>query len=1311
MAPSDFIRPKEGFRFNFLGMKTNSAPDSMPPGKYPLAINVRGYSDSSLATRPGLTRQFITGAPNKWTTDLRAYVALGTDDLPRILARNADDTIWLDNGVQVGSMAGGGASLGASLIPFRPNQSPNPYMYIANGSDYQKFSAPNAANAVAQQKVGIAEPPLPPEALITPPQVSFLPNNPGYVAGGTAGPPAVGVRISDAGILSFVDPNLAITGAWQVWQVSPNVQYQRGMEIDMGVAATPTIVEDVFPPLVTPLTVAGIFYFAGTTGRCVVVTTGGTGPSGNSAGSPSPIPPGRGGGGGGGRGGGGGGGPRQPVVEAVFGADSGTRVLSTGEGSVITGRTPGMSGRRGPIGSTSSIYGPGPLPELRRGSLVTFSGGGGETCMVLSVTEGSNGALSFETITVGTHTVGESITGKPAILVLGVFGATIVSNRVSFSLANGLGFITSTTFPANFFSPGGAAFSPDDYLHVSMLVDNLLNFVEMRVMIDVGDGSFNQNYYYYTVRASDLAQALAFSQTQIAAAQIIEQRAIIDAIEGVATGNQLNTFSSAQSATGNSQWSEILFALTEFTRVGNDQTKSLQNANAIRFEFNVTGPVNAQIGSVNLSGGFQPDVGDVGAPYRYRIRGRSSVTGATSNPSPAMRYGVTARRRQVQVLIPQSSNGAGPAYDPQIDTWDVFRYGGSVTQWRYIGSIPVVSLAGAPIQFIDNFDDAFAQGGDALEFDNFEPWPTIAAPLFGIGLSAATCVGTVAEVVFVSPVPTYIGNLLPGNLILVQYATPLSAVSNAQFVMTLRTRPTLIGTSPGSSTYLFQFEESLGVVNGPVFVIEEPAVANQALPYMWGPDVNGTVFACGDPFRPGTLYFSKNNNPDSAPDNFNIEICPPTEPLLGGEIIDGLGFVWSTERCWALYFTPDNPAQRYNFVQQPFPRGLAAPFAHCNDGISLFWWAKDGIYSSSEGSLTDADLYNIFPHEGIQADNFVYNNINILPPSYAFANQFRLTHSNGYLYAIYLDGTRIHRMLVYNIKNKTWAVDQYPSEISAAYHVEQQPKSGADTGPSPTINPTLLFAGRTGSPPFTTQGVIFQQTFAVNDDGVPISCTIAVREFDGGDVRAPKQWGDLFLDLIPAANFGVVATPMSLGAPIAASTTVPKTLSNSRVRVPISVGGVVVSDFLGLLLQWTDDFPNQGGTTKIFLWQPSLDVQPTRGIAWATFGSSFGQRGYFHIPRINLAWLSTAPITLTITTIDGLDPAPIVIPSSSGAYNKQLFNLTANKGKLYNFAMSSAQPFQIFEDDTEIYVGAWGREGAYELKRTFGGEQSAQSPV
>jgi len=53
-----FQRPEAGFRFNFQGMKTNTAADEMPPTKYPFASNVRYVK--SLQTRPGYSVLFAT---------------------------------------------------------------------------------------------------------------------------------------------------------------------------------------------------------------------------------------------------------------------------------------------------------------------------------------------------------------------------------------------------------------------------------------------------------------------------------------------------------------------------------------------------------------------------------------------------------------------------------------------------------------------------------------------------------------------------------------------------------------------------------------------------------------------------------------------------------------------------------------------------------------------------------------------------------------------------------------------------------------------------------------------------------------------------------------------------------------------------------------------------------------------------------------------------------------------------------------------------------------------------------------------------
>jgi hypothetical protein len=464
---------------------------------------------------------------------------------------------------------------------------------------------------------------------------------------------------------------------------------------------------------------------------------------------------------------------------------------------------------------------------------------------------------------------------------------------------------------------------------------------------------------------------------------------------------------------------------------------------------------------------------------------------------------------------------------------------------------------------------------------------------------------------------------------------------------------------------------------------------------MWGPDQSGTIFACGDPLRPGTLYFAKNYAPDAAPDSYNIEVVQPSEPLLGGVILDGLCYVGSAERWWQIYPQPDNAAQRFAVVQAPFDRGIAAPWGVCTDGKNVYWWAKDGIRSSAAGSLTDADLYNLFPHDGVAGSNVTYGGQTIFAPNYALAGSFRLAYSNSYLYATYQDGTGTYRTLVLDIRHSAWSVDVYTPPATAFYHPEQ-PAGTIISGGIPILFDELNVATFGGT------ANVAAQAENQNDLGAPIACAIATREFTADDDRAPKQWGDIFLDSTPvAAGAAMTVTPMSVGAPVAPVITLPT--ATTRQRVPLSVGGIVVVEFLGILLQWTDDFTAQSSPSRVHLWQPSYVIQPARNIAWQTFGSSFEFEGFGHIKELILAWVSTAPITLTVTAFDGMSPAVITIPSSGGAYKKQLFTFTANKGLIYNFAATSIAPFQLFLSDSELQAGPWSRQSPYTMFKNFGG--------
>lgn len=1321
MSPAQqYKRPAEGFRFQYGGMKVNSPADAIPANKYALGINVRGYNEQTTRTRPG--QKLLATLGGATVVDICAYTALQTNQSsrPRYLEVDANGTVWLDTGANVGQMgtAIGGGTVGASMLALRPNQSVTPYIYIATQSAYQKFSAPSPANVITQSKVGIPETQVTPGAQVLP-QIFTELLSPGNVwsVGGTASAYGPQTRSTDIIAKALADPALAIslgTGRYSL-QVSPAIPYQRGEIITFVNTISPGIIEEVIPPLAISMTIQGIYYDAQSdTGHCYIV-------------------------------------PR------------GLNMSQNDEDAPDVGIN-------SPLQSI--------IAQLTRGSLIRI---GNEVCYVQSVINGPTEQVAIETSTVVSHSVGESIIGLPTIIVNGVNpvnvapGSTILGdnrNCQGFAVAAGVGTLTAgntggsgsilarpTTFlngwgpnahvalyeggqnqgtnwttdssttqpysnPQNAFdgnintaaatafahthqyagciwrfsttTPGtqglslninsqvpattaggvatdfrsaliaysldngvtwtivynsalrtqqwdsialpasqdtsqvqvmaftdshddmahnvfeinisqapanpslgasSGAYTDDDYLHFSVKLDNPTNLAELRLQLDVSDGTFTQNYYYASVTPDAFVPATGGTSpqpSQTAVQNYLQSEAII------AQSKDTGLNPSEPTVAGANQWTEIWIPIGALTRVGGDQTKSLANVAGIQWWVNAIGALNVQVSSSAFVGGSAPDVGDVGAPYKYRVVARSSITGAVSNPSPETRYGVNARRQNILALVPPT------APDPQCDTWDVYRYGGTVTSWRYIGSTPV----GSP-GIIDQFSDSAAQGGNSLDFDNYEPWPTIDVPL---NAAFVQVIGPIAVLFGNAPAQSNWGRYLPGNVVKI-------ANGNAY---TLRTRPTFLGV--GGNTWVFEFVENVGVLSSTTLSIYEPAMANQILPYTWGADAQGRVFAVGDPLRAGTVYFSKPNNADSAPDTNNIEICPPNEPLIGGEILDGTSYVASGERWWRLY-PQNNPASALDPVQEPLPRGLAAPHGHTNDGQAIYWWAKDGIYSSAAGSLTDADFYNLFPHEGIPGREQSYNGVIVAPPDYSRAATFRLCYAQGYLYADYQDSSGNYHTLVLNVARGAWSVDIYTPNVSVHYH---PPTAVGTLDAAVSVTPVrydTLVMGTTAIPATEVPGsTLFPQVPGTviipgkpaslvaqldnaNDIGGSISCVLATREFDAGDVRAGEQWGDLYFDTIPNAQgtfnplvglpvivgglvgSGIGIVPMAFGKPAAPGQSIPT--ANLRTQSIVSLGGELLADFLGVLLYWTDDFSTaQTDVTSLFIWQPSFLDKP-----------------------------------------------------------------------------------------------------------------------
>lgn len=1230
-------RQRQTVRFNFRGLNTRLLPDALPPGKSPCAINVRADGDSKIRTRPGFTLAFATVGTA--ITNLRAFAALGTDNLPRLLTHNTAGLVYLDDGTLRGTVGTGGP--GASMIPYRPNQSPQSWMFVGNPTGYRKFPAPGGAGAVTSQKVGIAEPQSPPDACPDGFQYNeFTSVAASWAQGGTAGAPANATRTTDTTTAIFQDP-ASVSPATKIRysvQIATTIAYQIGETLAFTKSTGGTIaaaVEDVYPPINggAALTIQSIYYFSGTTGRCVFVPSqlqvGSNNQQLDSDGNPIPLLP----------------------------------------------------------------FLPGQIAGLRRGSLIQMNA---EVVFVLSVTVGPQGQLAIEVITTGAHAAAETVVGIPAICCSGllstVVGQTVASAEIDTAVTVGIGTLTQA-LGTNPFNLGlGTIGTPqeNDYIHISLAMDAPNNLTEFKIQFDVGDGSFAQNVLYYSVAPTVIQAALANSQTQLAASQSAAQQELIRNLTNnrSTSGGQQEEFITADiastdpsapgmTASGAAQWTEILFPITAVTRTGNDQTKTLTNCNRVQILVNCTGTINVRIGSIWVGGGGQPDTGTNSAPYVYRVRPRSALTGARGNPSPASRYGTTPRRSPNIVSLPSA------AYDTQIDTWDIERYGGTVTSWRLVGSASSTATT-----FRDNVFDNAALVGEALDFDNFEPWPSIDVPwtaTVGSGtITAITVYGTAIKILGTT-FPASIDRWLPGTLLTL----------NGQVAYTLWNRPVAI-----SGGYLFRIIENAGSPTVTTLVVNEPSVANQPLPYLWGPDANGIIFGCGDPLRPGVLYSSKQFSPDSTPNNV-YDLTPPSEPLMGGEIIDGLSLAASSSRWWQLQAAFDQP-KRWQAVEMPTGRGMVAPWGHCSDGKYVYFWAKDSICQMLPGlpavSLTDVDLGNLFPHDGVPGANRTYGGYTFYAPDYSRASQFRLSIINSVLRAHYRDSDGVARVLVLDMApdsegkpRMAWSADVTEIPMTVSYQPEQP--SGTLAASTSSYAQGYL-ASSTGN--------VYKETDLTNDTGAAIVGVLGTLEQDAGDARVPKQWLDAMIDAIPAAAGGILVTPISGGV----ATGTPSTLAQAARTLGITPLGNPVKNFLGVLLSWLDDFTSQAAATQLLEWSAEFVPQPVQIRSWKSVPTSHGFQGYHHIRKIVFAYLAGGDVTLTITAYDGTSPTVLTLPSTGGAYHKVEFIPTFNKGLLFTYQGDSDSPWAPILDDCDIYVGAWNRSDAYAVFSGLGGRES-----
>jgi hypothetical protein len=515
---------------------------------------------------------------------------------------------------------------------------------------------------------------------------------------------------------------------------------------------------------------------------------------------------------------------------------------------------------------------------------------------------------------------------------------------------------------------------------------------------------------------------------------------------------------------------------------------------------------------------------------QYRYVYRSSATGAISNPSP----GSTAE------AVPVTSNTVTSLWsnDPQVDKVDYYRVDSAITTYTYVCTGPNDDLGGSGTNtpVTDSLTDT-ELGSDLLVYSNYEPFPSIDLSQKGICTVSGSVITWVSGGAIGGTATGFNTRWLSGTIIRIGSPTSLAytliARPTASSFATLTAYAlnwvildsnghyqlvTAAGTS-GSSIPTFStsggttvsgnvtftdkgivvptgFVDQItipGVPDGTnlAYEISEPILANQPMPYLFGPTDNiNYTFGVGDPLRPGTLYWCAGSNLDAAPDTNQLDVTDPSEPLVNGAMSGGRGVLFSIRRAWvimpnffnALATVTGTTGSTWTLQATSVNRGLFIPRCVAIEGGGLiFFRVDDGIHVSPGGgasqSITDQDLESLFPHEDEDGGTSIpqpvtREGVTIYPPDDSLPNLQKFSIQNGYMYYDYVGTDGNPHTLVYDIVSKGWVWDVYewPVTIHAANEglsqqgvlvgcndgtIRQLASGGTETGTAIVLTPAI----------------------------------------------------------------------------------------------------------------------------------------------------------------------------------------------------------------------------------------------------------------
>lgn len=414
---------------------------------------------------------------------------------------------------------------------------------------------------------------------------------------------------------------------------------------------------------------------------------------------------------------------------------------------------------------------------------------------------------------------------------------------------------------------------------------------------------------------------------------------------------------------------------------------------------------------------------------QYRGVYRSSASGATSNPSPASSV----------EAVPVTANTISLPYstDPQIDVCDYYRIDSATSDYTYVNTGPNdglgVTVGGViyntPVT--DSLSDT-GLGTQLLNYDNFEPVVFTDLPQKGVCSISAGVITWVSGGAIGGTSTGFNVRWLGGTEILIGSPTSLA--------YTAVRRP-----ANGTTWDFTGSDPQLPNATNVAYEIPEPSLGATPFQHMMGPTDNiNFVFA----WIEGTLCWCEGNNLDAWPDTNQQQVTDPSEILLGGDIAGAFGVIGSIKRWWIIVPNFSNAVANVTGTQgstwtlekTSITRGLFMEWCVAVIGNTFFFRVTDGIHFSVEGaeskSITDDTIYSLFPHEGSVPAAITVQGVTYYPPDDTLPQKQRFKAINNYLYYDYQGNDGSFHTLVFDSSSMAWVWDL--STPSATCRAENQ---------------------------------------------------------------------------------------------------------------------------------------------------------------------------------------------------------------------------------------------------------------------------------